>query len=289
MDTLMSIIVSGIVMGSLYSLMAGGLVLVWTTLGMFNFAHGILMAFGAYVAWTFAIYLELGLWLGALLGIIASALLGIIIEHQLVRPFYRHKDMMMVTVMTSLAAMIIIEKSILMTWGARLKQLPRMIEGKTELFGVTISSHEFAIVLLAPVILITMWLFVTKTRIGLSLRAVGQNQVSASLIGVNTKFIFSLSFAISAALAATSGILLGGLAFVKPAMGDMPLIKAMIVVILGGMSSMGYSIGTAYLIGLMEAALMVFVGLYWTPFVLFLFMIIGLVIRPNGLFEGANK
>lgn len=287
MDALMTTLVSGIVLGSLYALMASGLSLIWTTLGVFNFAHGALMMIGAFVAWTVSEPLGLGLWPGLMAGIGSAALLGIIIEFLLVRPFYGRSNMLLITVMTTLAAMIILEKSAQIIWGARLKQLPRLVEGDVSVFGAVVSAHEALIVLLAPLILLALWAFTTKTATGRSLRAVGQNQDAAALLGINVPLTFALAFGLGAALAGLTGVLLGGIRFITPSLGAEPLVKAMIVVIFGGLGSLGATVGAAFVIGLAEAFLVLVLGLYWTPFMLFLGLIVVLIFRPNGLFGRA--
>ena len=287
MDAVLTTLVSGIVLGSLYALMASGLSLVWTTLGVFNFAHGALMMIGAFVAWTVSEPLGLGLWAGLIAGVGAAAVLGIVIEYLLIRPFYGRPNMLLITVMTTLAAMIILEKSAQMIWGARLKQLPRMVEGDVSIFGAVVSAHEALIVAVAPLILIALWAFTTRTRVGRSLRAVGQNQDAAALLGINVPMTFALAFGLGAALAGLTGVLLGGIRFITPSLGAEPLVKAMIVVIFGGLGSLGATVGAAFVIGLTEAFLVLVLGLYWTPFVLFLGLIIVLIFRPNGLFGKA--
>ena len=104
------------------------------------------------------------------------------------------------------------------------------------------------------------------------------------MIGINVSTTFALTFALGAALAALSGILLGGIRFVTPNLGVEPLVKAMIVVIFGGLGSLGATVGAAFVIGMAEALLVLTIGLYWTPFVLFAGLILVLVFRPNGLF-----
>lgn len=277
-------LVSGLLLGSLYAMMASGLSLVWTTLGVFNFAHGALMTLGAYAAWTVSEQLGLGLGLGMLAGVAAAALAGVIIELLLVRPFYESRGMMLITVMTTLAAAIIIERGISILWGPRLKQLPRVIDGQVSLFGAPVSAHEALIIAISPFILAALWWYTTRTQSGRALRAVGQNQDAASLIGIDAPRTFSLAFGLSAGLAGLTGVLLGSIRFVTPGLGADPLVNAMIVVIFGGLGSLGATAGAAYVIGMLEALLVLWLGLYWTPSVLFLALILILVFRPNGLF-----
>lgn len=287
METVISTLLSGVVLGALYALMASGLSLVWTTLGVFNFAHGAIMMIAAFVAWTVSEALGMGLWTGLLAGVAIATCAGVMIEYLLVRPFYGRPNMLLITVMTTLAAMIILEKSAQMIWGARLKQLPRLIEGDVRIFGAAISAHEALIVVITPLVLFGLWQFTTRTSVGRSLRAVGQNQDAAALLGINVPVTFALAFGLGAALAGLAGVLLGGIRFVTPSLGAEPLVKAMIVVIFGGLGSLGATVGAAFVIGLVEAFLVLVVGLYWTPFVLFLGLIAVLIFRPNGLFGRA--
>tara|TARA_R110002020_G_scaffold176756_3_gene369191 strand:- start:7061 stop:7933 length:873 start_codon:yes stop_codon:yes gene_type:complete len=277
-------LVSGLLLGSLYALMASGLSLIWTTLGVFNFAHGALMTLGAYFAWTVTDVLGLGLAAGFVAGIGAAVIAGVLIELLLVRPFYGSRNMMLITVMTTLAASTIIERGISMIWGPRLKQLPRVIDGQVSILGAPVSAHEALIIVLAPLVLLALWWYTGRTRSGRSLRAVGQNQDSAALIGIDVPRTFSLAFGLSAALAGLTGVLLGSIRFVTPGLGADPLVNAMIVVIFGGLGSLGATAGAAYVIGLMEALLILWLGLYWTPSVLFVALIAVLIFRPNGLF-----
>lgn len=284
MDTIIATLISGLLLGSLYAMMASGLSLVWTTLGVFNFSHGALMMLGAFVAWTVGEGAGLGVWIGSFSGIAAAMVAGVIIEYFLVRPFYGSRNMLLVTVMTTLAAMIIIEKGAQIIWGSRLKQSPRLFEGDISIGGAIISRQEAFIIVLAPLVLFAIWRFATVTATGRSLRAVGQNQDAAALIGINVNRAFSIAFALSAGLAGLTGVLLGSIRFITPSLGAEPLTKAMIVVIFGGLGSMGATAGAAYVIGFLEAFLILWLGLYWTPFILFVVMITVLILRPNGLF-----
>jgi len=108
-------------------------------------------------------------------------------------------------------------------------------------------------------------------------------------LGINVPLTFALAFGLGAVLAGLTGVLLGGIHFITPTLGAEPLVKAMIVVIFGGLGSLGATVGAAFVIGLAEAflVLVLVLGLYWTPFMLFLGLIIVLIFRPNGLFGRA--
>ncbi|RWG00846.1 branched-chain amino acid ABC transporter permease [Mesorhizobium sp.] len=284
-DTLSAILVSGVVLGSGYALMASGLSLVWTTLGIFNFAHGVLMTLGAYVAWTVsdAAGLNLGLAAGTAVTVAALIGVGILLERVIVRPFYSNRDILLITVMTSLAAMIFLQKGIQLLWGARLKQLQPLVAGNVRILSTTISAQETLIIVVAPLLLGLLWLFLSRTRIGRGIRAVGQNPNAARLIGINVSQLFIVTFALSAVLAGLTGVLLGSVRLLTPEFGADPLVKALIIVIFGGLGSLVGTVAAAYVMGLVEAALTFFIGIYWTPSLIFLLLIVVLLVRPQGL------
>lgn len=288
-DAFATIVVSALVLGSLYAIMAVGLAVVWQALGIFNFAHGLFMTLGAYVAWQVASGAGWGLWPGIAAAVAASAVVGAIACELLVRPFLGRKDVVLVAVITTLAGATLIESGVLLAWGGRPKQLPPLSTGTVDIFGAALSAHEATIVVVTPLILLGVWLFLGRTRTGAALRAVAQNHEAAALMGLPAARLYALAFALAAGLAAVAGIFLGAIRFMSPAMGGDPLLKAMVVVIFGGVARFAGPVAAAYLIGLAEAVSTYAIGLYWTPSVLFLFMIGTLMLRPQGLFGGARR
>lgn len=286
-EALATILVSGLVLGSVYALMASGLSLVWSTLGIFNFAHGTLMTLGAYVAWTLtdnAAGLGLPPLAGLALTLPVMVLVGIAMERLVIRPFYGQRMMMLITVMTTLAATVFIGKGIQLVWGARLKQLEPLVGGQVTLLTTTISAQEVLIIVLAPVVLAGLWAFLRWSATGRGIRAVGQNPHAAKLIGINVSRLFVFTFALAAVLAGLTGVLIGSVRLITPMLGDEPLIKALIIVIFGGLGSLAGTVWAAYLIGLAEAFLIYTIGIYWAPSLIFLLLILVLVLRPQGLF-----
>ncbi len=286
-EALGTILVSGLVLGSVYALMASGLSLVWSTLGIFNFAHGTLMTFGAYVAWSLtdkAAGLGMSPLVGLLLTIPVMVIVGAAMEWLVVRPFYGHRAMMLITVMTTLAVTVFIGKGIQLIWGARLKQLEPLVAGKVTILGTTISAQELLIISISPVLLVGLWAFLRWSATGRGIRAVGQNPHAAKLIGINVSQLFIITFALSAALAGLTGVLIGSVRLITPFLGDEPLIKALIIVIFGGLGSLAGTIWAAYLIGIAEALLIYTIGIYWAPSLIFVLLILVLLLRPQGLF-----
>ncbi len=284
MNTAADILFGGLFQGSLYAMMAVGLALVWTTIGVFNFSHGVLMMLGAYVAW------QLGEWglppVAAFpLAVALMAGVGWLLQATVVRPLIGRANLVLVVVITTLAAGSLIENGVLVAWGPRSKQVPPLLEGNVLIGGIGVSMHQIAIIVITPIILGALWLFLNRTRLGLALRAVAQNEDASRLVGLKVTALYALAFGIAAALAALAGIFLGGYRFMTPVMGADPLLKALIVVVFGGISSISGPIFAAYVIGFFEAICSYYFGLYWTPALLFGALILTLMIRPEGLFS----
>jgi branched-chain amino acid transport system permease protein len=287
-ETFAAILVSGLVSGSLYALMASGLSLVWGTLRMFNFAHGTLLMLGAYAAW----YVSdprgfgLGLHLGIPAALVLVGLLGIVLYVILVRPFITRPGADLVVIITTLAGAAFLQNGAQEVFGPRYKQLDRVLEGQVQFLNTAVGLQETLIIIATPAVLLTLALLLKRTKLGLAIRAVEQNHDSALLVGVNVGRVYPFVFAVSAALAALAGVMLGGLFFITPAMGSDPLLRAFIVVVFGGLGSLPGTVVGAYVIGIIEAVAVFFVGLYWAPVVLFVVLILVMILRPTGLMGG---
>lgn len=280
-----AILVSALVSGALYALVASGLSLVWGALGVFNFAHGVLLMMGAYAAWW--VSSPAGLGLGLPLGIVASILFmivaGITLYGLLVRPWIGKPGAELAVIMTTIAGSIFLENLVLEIFGGRYKTIDQVVTGIVPLAGATMQAQNLLTILLAPTLLGGLALFLAYSRTGLAIRAVAQNQEAAKLFGISIERTYLVTFATSAVLAGIAGILLGGLFNINPVMGTDPLLRAFVVVVFGGLGSLTGTILGAYAVGLIEALSSYYIGIYWTPVVLFVVLIAVLVVRPTGL------
>jgi branched-chain amino acid transport system permease protein len=285
-STFIAVLTGGLVLGVLYSLMAFGLALVWTTLGIFNFAHGAFIVLGAYIAWQIGNpdALGLGFFAGAAASIIAMFVIGVAFQFLLIRPFERQANIVLLTVITTLAGATIIVNLINVMWGPRPKQIVLPATGDLHAGFFRISANEALMVVIVAAALAALGWFLLKTPLGRSMRAVAQNREAAQLMGLNVPLLYAATFGLAAALAGLAGVFIGSIRFMSPNMGDDPLQKALIVVILGGVARFTSPIYAAFMVGIIEAFSTYFVGLYWTPAVLFVLMIAVLVAKPEGLF-----
>jgi branched-chain amino acid transport system permease protein len=281
-----AVIVSGLVSGALYALVASGLSLLWGALGVFNFAHGVLLMAGAYVAWWVSSSEGLGLGLPVAIVVTLAFLVaaGALLFFLLVKPWVGKPNAELAVIMTTIAGSIFIQNLVLEVFGGRYKTIDQVVNGTIRIAGVVIEAQNLLCIVLAPVLLVGMWLLLTRTRTGLAIRAVAENQDAAQLFGIGVQKIYIVTFAASAVLAGVAGILLGGLFNISPDMGTDPLLRAFIVVVFGGLGSLPGTIVGAYAVGIIEAFASYYIGIYWTPVVLFLVLIAVLAIRPTGLF-----
>jgi len=287
LDTFLSVAAGGLVLGALYALMAAGLAAIWTTLGIFNFAHGAFIALGAYIGWQLvdAQAAGLGLVVGVAGATAAMFVFGILFHLVLVRPFERRHDIVIASVITTLAGAAIIENVINLIWGPRSKQLGLIAEGQIDLGFLNFPLNDLVLIGCVIVILASLGWFLGRTRTGRSMRAVSQNREAAELMGLDVPRLYALAFGISAAMAGLAGIFIGGIRFMTPTMGTDPLMTALIVVIFGGIARFTSPIYAALIVGMVESFSNYFVGLYWTPAILFVMMIAVLFFKPSGLFS----
>ncbi len=283
LDALLAVLVSGLVLGSLYALIASGLSLTWSTLGIFNFAHGAFMTLGAYLTWTGAVAWGWPLPVAILATVLATAIIALVFGAAFVRPFIARHQGALIVMVTTLAASTIATNAAQLGWGAQIKQLPTIFTGNVTLGPVVIGANQAVAIVAAPVLIGGLLLVLRFTRIGLAVRAVEQNREYARLVGIRPAVVYGVAIVTASLLAALAGILLGGISFITPTLGNDPLLKAFVVVIFGGLAKVSGAVVGAYTIGLLEAVSAYFFGLSWTPIILFTAMILVMLVRPEGL------
>ena len=287
MRSFVQAIVSGLVMGSIYALMTVGMTLIYGTLRTLNMALGAMVLVGGYVSWM----LFSGLGWGPLAGLVGAAavtfVVGVLIQQVAVRPLIGKVgvDFEMTAFISTFAVAIVLANVALEIYGARNKAVPPVISGRLQLIeGVSVSWHSIVMAMVAIAMLVVLGVFLSKTRYGLGISAVAQQLDAARLMGIPVQRVYNLTMGVSSALAGIAGVLLASVFFVSPNAGDLPLLKALIVAIFGGLGSVRGTIVAAYIIGLLEAFISLYFGVKWSLPVLFLVIMVVMLIRPTGLF-----
>ncbi len=280
-------IVSGLVTGSLYALMTVGMTLIYGTLRTLNMALGAMVMVGGYVSWM--LFSSLG-W-GPVIGLVGAAavtfVFGVLVQQVAVRPLIGRSgvDFEMTAFISTFAVAIVLANVALEIYGARSKAVPPVIHGRLRLVeGVSVSWHSVVMAAVAIAMLVALGIFLSRTRYGLGISAVAQQLDAARLMGIPVQRVYNLTMGVSSALAGIAGVLLASVFFVSPNAGDLPLLKALIVAIFGGLGSVRGTIVAAYIIGLLEATISLYFGVKWSLPVLFVVIMVVLLIRPTGLF-----
>ena len=278
------VLISGIALGSIYAIMSVGMTLVYGISRVFNFAYGSFYIWGAYLA-----YLLFGASSGmsypAVFAIVIPVmfLFGLGVERVICAPLRRKADWQMLTVMSTLALAIFLDNASLVAFGPHKKSLPPLLEGSMNLGGFTVTTHEIATLVIAVSTMVIIGLFLGRTRLGKTMRAVAQDGIGARIVGIRINRVFGYAFALSTALAAMAGILLAPKYFMYPLGGWTILIKAWIVVAFGGLGSVKGTIYSAFILGIVEALVGWHFGLQWPMVFWFAIMLATLAIRPRGL------
>ncbi len=283
----LQLLISGISQGCVYGLIALGFVLIYKATEMVNFAQGDIMMLGAYVAITFISIWDWPYYWAFPATVLVMAAIGVALERLLLRPMIGepHFAVLMLTiglgfVLRAVAGAI---------WGNEPRALQTPYVGEVIRLGEVVIGYEnLATIVGTAVLCFFMWVFFRFSRVGIAMQAASQNQLAAFYVGIPVKRMYSLVWALSAAIAAVAGILTAPVSLVDPLIGFVG-IKAFAAAIVGGFGSMPGAIIGGLLIGVVEQ----FAGLYLPPgfgdmstYVLLLAM---LLIRPQGLFATMQK
>jgi len=271
----------GLVFGAALGLLALGLTVIFGLLGVMNFAHGELYMLGAYAGIAF-IAVTHSFWVAMLLAPLAVGVVGAVTEMVTLRPIYRREPLYGLILTFGLA--LVFREGARQIWGGDMRRIAAPVAGSTPVLGMTYPNYRLFLLAAASVLLVAIWLFFTKTRAGVVVRAAVQDAEMLDALGVNVPRVFTLTFAGSAALAALAGLLLAPVFTVYPQMGVEMILLAFIVVILGGMGSMGGSVVAAFVIGIAQSLLTLWMNPQRVAIAIFGIMILVLIVRPRGFF-----
>jgi branched-chain amino acid transport system permease protein len=271
----------GLVFGAALGLLALGLTVIFGLLGVMNFAHGELYMLGAY-AGIVVIGVTQSFWVALLLAPVLVGALGALTEVTTLRPLYRREPLYGLILTFGLA--LIFREGARQLWGGDMRRILPPVPGSTPLLGMTYPNYRLFLLAASSVLLLGIWLFFTRTRAGILVRAAVQDAEMLDGLGVDVPRLFTLAFAGSAALAALAGLLLAPVFTVYPQMGVEMILLAFIVVILGGMGSMGGSVVAAFVIGIAQSLLTLWMNPQRVAIAIFGIMIVVLIVRPRGFF-----
>jgi branched-chain amino acid transport system permease protein len=274
----------GLYAGCIYILLATGLNLIFGVMKIVNFAHGEFLMIGAYITATVFLLTGINPYVILLLSMLALVGIGAVIERLCFRPILGTGKLN--EIFLSIGLIYIFQNGAAMIWGDAWQSVKSPYDGITVPIGsLNVPIDYIIIIAFTAAILIALFLFLKKTRIGMEMRATSQNRKGAKLVGINVERIDVISFGIGCALAAAAGTLwvVSGQVF-NPYMGSIPAVKAFAIIILGGLGSIPGAIIGGLLMGIAENSAAFYLGGIWKDAVSFIILIIVLVIRPTGLF-----
>jgi branched-chain amino acid transport system permease protein len=274
----------GVSIGSIYILMALGLTLMFGMMHIINFAHGAVYMLGAFVIYYVFFQWGAPYFVAFLLAMVLLGVFGFLVERTVYRPI---KGGIEPTLVALLALTTFLQAAGYPVFGQLDKHVPPVFRGTRDILGVMISSERLMIIPVAGVLVVGLYLFINKTRLGAAMRAIEQDKEAAALQGVNVHVVNGLAFAIGFALAAAAGALMAPIFKLDPMMGEQPLLKAFIIIILGGLGSIPGAILGGLMLGLIDSIVATALGAEPAFLLSFVFIIVLLLFKPTGLFGHA--
>jgi branched-chain amino acid transport system permease protein len=278
--------VNGIVTGMILALIASGLTLIFGIMDVVNFAHGELFMLGAYVG-VVVIATSGSFWLALIVATLVVALLGAALQITTLRPLLGRDPL--TTILATFGISLVLQNYALWQFGPVARKIPEPFTGYFTLFYLEYPWYRLLIAALSAAIIGAFWLFLKYGKYGVWIRATTQDRVMAQAMGIPVPWVHTGAFAIGAGMAAASGVLFGPLVGVNHAMGLDWILKAFIVVVVGGMGSLGGSIAASIFISLLEAYASIWVSPAQAVIVSFVVLILTLLFRPTGLFVPTPK
>jgi branched-chain amino acid transport system permease protein len=282
LTALLEQIANGTMMGAIYVLVALGLVLIFGVMEVLNFAHGVVFMAGGYVCEVLFTHVTRSYPLAVALTVIMLALLGVALERAV---FRRLRVNVRMQIVASLGLILMAENAAVLIFGPSALQLNvPSVRTLVRVGELSFTVQHFVVIATCVAAIAALQAFLHRTRLGTALRATSQNADAARVIGIDADRMYRLTFAISCALAGLGGALLGPLFLIFPQMGDLPLLKGLTAIVLGGMGSIPGAIVGGFAIGLIEAVSTLFIATDYRDVMVFALLILILLARPWGLF-----
>ncbi len=273
---------NGLTMGALYAVFAVGMVLIFGVMGVLNFAHGALFMLGAYLCQVVFTGLIGSYGLAILASMLMVAGFGLVLERWVFRRLRLHLSMQIVA---SLGLIMMLQNGVVAVFGASALSLQiEALQGTVAIAGIGLGRQHILVIAMVALCVTGLHLFLTRTKLGTAIRATAQNEEAARVVGIEPDRMFLLVFALGSALAALGGALLGPMFLIFPQMGDLPMLKALTAIVLGGVGSVGGAIIGGLVIGLVEAESSLILPTDYRDAIVFSVLIAVLLLRPHGLF-----
>ncbi|HEY0570642.1 MAG TPA: branched-chain amino acid ABC transporter permease [Enterovirga sp.] len=280
-------ILNGLTLGSVYSLVALGLTLVYGILHIPNFSHGALFMAGAYAAFFAAGSLGANYWVALVAAAVVTALIAVLSERLV---FNRLRDAPPLHDMIAAIGLLLFFEAVAQAiWGADFHRLAPPYPGILRVAGTVLPIQRVLIIVAALALMLGLHFFLKRTVMGSTIVAMAQNREGASLVGIDLTRVSMLTFAISGALAAIAAVLFAPINLVFPGMGNLVILKAFVIIILGGMGSVPGAIIGGMVIGFAESFGAFYISTDMKDIIAFALLVVILSVRPEGLFPASAR
>ena len=277
------VIINGILKGGLYALMAMGMSLIWGVMNVINIAHGAFIMLGAYITyWMFSL-----LGIDPFVSLIFSAsimfMLGFAIQKGLIN--FVIKADIFITLLLTFGLEILITNLALLAWTADVRKVKvAYAAANLQFFGATVPLVRLIAFAVAIAVTVALFIMMEKTKLGRAIRATSQDLDAAKLMGINVSNIYSITFGIGVALAATAGTLWSIVFPITPTMGGILTLKSFVIIVIGGLGTMLGPIAGGLVLGIVEAMGASFLGATYENLISFVIFLIVIIFMPKGIF-----
>ena len=274
-------ILNGLMSGWIYILVALGLTLVLSIVGIVQLAHGEVYMIGAYSVYYFCVVLGLNFFLSLLISIFLVGLLGVVLEKFFLRPFRNDVEG---AIVSTIALILILQTAVVAIAGVGYKDISSPIQGVLTVLGARLSWERLITILASMVLVSALLIFIKKTRMGQAMIAVSENREVAALQGINVNRVSSVAMFLGCGLAAAAGALTGAIFDLTPFMGGFALMKGIGVIIVGGLGSIPGAIIAGLILGLVDGVVTSLFSVQVAGITGLVVIILILLFRPQGLF-----
>jgi len=280
------LLISGIVLGCIYGLIALGYSLIYKASGLMSFMQGDILTLGAFLGIAFYRYMKLPFFISLFLTVAVAFVLGLILERGVIRPLLQKTGGAAIyVVLATISISYVVQNGAQILWGSTPLPFPPIFSvGTIEIFGVTMQSEALLCVVVSLIFMILIHFFMVKTKLGTAMRAAAMDPMAARSCGINVSFSTGITWGISAGLAAVAGILIGPIYGVYTTLGAVIGRKGFSGAVIGGYGNMYGAIFGGIILGLVETFVASYSSVY-KNLVAYVLLLIFLFIKPTGIFD----
>lgn len=280
------LLIGGIAVGCIYALIGLGYSLIYSASALMSFVQGEIFMLGAYVAYTIFVSLHVPFVISVLLAIAIMFVVGIILQRGMISPLLQRGAQQIHIVLATIGLSIFLKNFAMIAWGSDVKYFPSAFgETPIRIGNVSISPQQIAIVVVTFACMIALHLFMSRTKMGTSLRAAAQDSMAAGVMGINVPLTVGIAWALAAALSAVAGILLAPIYGVYPKMGAILSTKGFAAAVLGGYGNMYGAIIGGLIFGIVETMAAGYISSSFKDIISFGVLILVLFVMPHGILK----